>query len=99
MSILMNIKRREGGKVLVLCQIVEWLYENFDFGHVKKIYDDFFEEKFAWFINNVYLCNRKATMAVAPLNGTLAEWLGNGLQNRVQQFESARYLMTRGCLF
>ena len=25
-------------------------------------------------------------------NGTLAEWLGNGLQNRVRRFESARYL-------
>ena len=24
--------------------------------------------------------------------GTLAEWLGNGLQNRVQQFDSAGYL-------
>lgn len=25
-------------------------------------------------------------------NGTLAERLGNGLQNRVEQFDSARYL-------
>lgn len=25
-------------------------------------------------------------------NGTLAEWLGSGLQNRVRRFESARYL-------
>ena len=25
-------------------------------------------------------------------HGTLTEWLGNGLQNRLQQFESARYL-------
>lgn len=25
-------------------------------------------------------------------NGTLTEWLGSGLQNRVQQFESAGYL-------
>ena len=33
-----------------------------------------------------YLCTAK------PQNGTLAEWLGNGLQNRVQQFDSARYL-------
>ena len=24
--------------------------------------------------------------------GTLTEWLGSGLQNRVQQFESAGYL-------
>ena len=24
--------------------------------------------------------------------GTLAEWLGNGLQNRLRRFESARYL-------
>ncbi len=26
-------------------------------------------------------------------NGTLAERLGNGLQNRVEQFDSARYLI------
>jgi hypothetical protein len=25
-------------------------------------------------------------------NGTVAEWLGRGLQNLLQQFESARYL-------
>ena len=25
--------------------------------------------------------------------GTLTEWLGSGLQNRVQQFESAGYLL------
>lgn len=34
---------------------------------------------------NSYLCKRKQ-------KGTLTEWLGSGLQNRVQQFESARYL-------
>ncbi len=28
----------------------------------------------------------------AVANGAMAEWLGNGLQNRVQQFESAWYL-------
>ena len=27
-----------------------------------------------------------------PRNGSLAEWLGTGLQNRLQQFESARNL-------
>ena len=26
-------------------------------------------------------------------NGTLADRLGNGLQNRVEQFDSARYLL------
>lgn len=26
----------------------------------------------------------------------MAEWLGNGLQNRVQQFESAWYLLKKG---
>ena len=36
-----------------------------------------------------YLCSRKTR------NGTLTEWLGSGLQNRVQQFESARYLTVR----
>ncbi len=39
-----------------------------------------------------YLCKRKTN------NGTLAEWLGNGLQNRVQRFESARYLQTNAGL-
>ena len=33
-----------------------------------------------------YLCTRKTDI------GTLAERLGNGLQNRVEQFDSARYL-------
>ena len=28
----------------------------------------------------------------ADLNGLVAEWLGSGLQNRVQRFESARDL-------
>jgi hypothetical protein len=36
--------------------------------------------------NLFYLCSRNSP------NGTLTEWLGNGLQNRLQQFESARYL-------
>ncbi len=36
-----------------------------------------------------YLCTRKNE------NGTLTEWLGSGLQNRVQQFESARYLTNK----
>ena len=29
------------------------------------------------------------------VNGTLAEWLGAGLQNRLRRFESARYLIER----
>ena len=33
-----------------------------------------------------YLCTAKSEQ------GTLAERLGNGLQNRVEQFDSARYL-------
>ena len=36
-----------------------------------------------------YLCTRKTDI------GTLAERLGNGLQNRVEQFDSARYLNKR----
>lgn len=27
--------------------------------------------------------------------GTMAEWLGNGLQNRLQQFDSAWYLKNK----
>lgn len=30
--------------------------------------------------------------AALSANGTLTEWLGNGLQNRLRRFESARYL-------
>lgn len=30
--------------------------------------------------------------APAFRKGTLTEWLGSGLQNRLRQFESARYL-------
>ena len=37
------------------------------------------------FQKKMYLCNAKQ-------NGSLTEWLGSGLQNRVQQFESAGYL-------
>lgn len=36
-----------------------------------------------------------SALSLQPLRkkyGTLTEWLGSGLQNRVQQFESARYL-------
>lgn len=38
------------------------------------------------FTNNYY------TFASEIKNGTLADRLGNGLQNRVEQFDSARYL-------
>ena len=31
----------------------------------------------------------------ADLNGLVAEWLGSGLQNRVQRFESARDLQNK----
>ena len=41
----------------------------------------------------VYLCTRNQKRF---LFGTLTEWLGSGLQNRVQQFESAGYLMQEG---
>ena len=33
--------------------------------------------------------------ATTKNNGTLADRLGNGLQNRVEQFDSARYLKTK----
>ena len=33
----------------------------------------------------------------ADLNGLVAEWLGSGLQNRVQRFESARDLQKSSC--
>ena len=40
-------------------------------------------------MEKLYLCSAKNG------NGTLAERLGNGLQNRVEQFDSARYLARR----
>ena len=46
---------------------------------------------FVYSKNTPYLCTRK-------IKGTLAEWLGNGLQNRVRRFESARYLDLRDVL-
>ncbi len=40
-----------------------------------------------------YICTRlRKPNEVLTQKGTLAEWLGNGLQNRVRRFESARYL-------
>ena len=42
-------------------------------------------EKFGGFKKMLYLCTRKQEQ------GTLADRLGNGLQNRVEQFDSARY--------
>ncbi len=44
-------------------------------------------EKFGGIGIKYYLCTRNP-----PHNGSLAEWLGAGLQNRLQQFESARNL-------
>ena len=41
--------------------------------------------KFGSFVKTCYFCTRNKV-------GALTEWLGNGLQNRVQQFESARHL-------
>ena len=42
----------------------------------------------------LYFANSKKRLkfALEKRNGTLTEWLGSGLQNRVQQFESAGYL-------
>lgn len=34
----------------------------------------------------------KISIFAPVINGRLAEWLGNGLQNRPQQFDSARRL-------
>ncbi len=39
--------------------------------------------------------NKKSVVTLHPQthrNGSLAEWLGTGLQNRLQQFDSARNL-------
>src|SRR5574344_706869 len=42
--------------------------------------------------------NRKKVLPLHSLKavGVLTEWLGNGLQNRLQQFESARHLNKKG---
>lgn len=46
----------------------------------------FFALKFGQFVKTCYFCTRNV------INGALTERLGNGLQNRLQQFESARHL-------
>ena len=45
----------------------------------------------------IFVLKNKYIIFVVPFmqNGTLTEWLGSGLQNRVRQFESARYLKTK----
>lgn len=47
----------------------------------------------------VFYCNIKKIhyLCTPKTQGTLAEWLGTGLQNRLRRFESAKYL-TEGCL-
>lgn len=47
----------------------------------------FFCRKVWWSENKVLTLHSQTSN-----NGTLTEWLGSGLQNRVQQFESAGYL-------
>ena len=43
--------------------------------------------------HNIFVYSKiSSTFALANHKGTLAEWLGNGLQNRLRRFESARYL-------
>ena len=41
---------------------------------------------------NLHIPDKSLTFAPQSTNGTLADRLGNGLQNRVEQFDSARYL-------
>ncbi len=41
---------------------------------------------------NRVIKNKSYTFASSKSQGTMAEWLGNGLQNRVQRFDSAWYL-------
>ncbi len=42
------------------------------------------------YVVEIYLlCKRK------PLQGSLAEWLGTGLQNRLRRFDSARNLKSK----
>ena len=43
----------------------------------------------------VWLFEKNDIPLHSQTKGTLAEWLGNGLQNRVRRFESARYLTIR----
>ncbi len=42
----------------------------------------------------MFICNSMCKFRTFALlkNGTVAEWLGGGLQNLIQRFESARYL-------
>ncbi len=43
----------------------------------------------------LYSRNQKGTLE-GDFCGDVAEWLGNGLQNRAQQFDSARRLQGNG---
>ncbi len=54
--------------------------------HLFTFFLFFLLKKFAKVTKMYYLCTAKSEQ------GTLAERLGNGLQNRVEQFDSARYL-------
>ena len=60
------------------------LYNEFlDISHKKN------GQKICQYQKKLYLCTRKRKQ------GTMAEWLGTGLQNLLQQFESAWYLNPR----
>ena len=52
-----------------------------------SVYDKMFGMNVRYFENKVLSLHSQTSN-----NGTLTEWLGSGLQNRVQQFESAGYL-------
>lgn len=58
---------------------------NFLLGTMFNLSVNFCESKFGYIKTMFYICTRKT-------KGSLAERLGTGLQNRLQQFESARNL-------
>ncbi len=63
---------------------------------LKCIYHAFFEKTYEKIWNK-----RKNLLPLHSQirNGTLADRLGNGLQNRVEQFDSARYLKVKRAVF
>ena len=56
-------------------------------------------ERFGRFKKKQYLCTRLSEMVTKTLQGVLTERLGNGLQNRVERFDSARHLAKKEILF
>ena len=67
----------------------KWRMEKQENSHPPLFFCQYVQKK----THNIFVYSKiSSTFALANHKGTLAEWLGNGLQNRLRRFESARYL-------